>query len=333
MGDFTRVHPLPASSADVPDDLDARLVVLGVDYAYTREPGNAAETAAKAILETRGHTPRLYRNTLVFLAADKTRWQDLHEAIRTYLAWTSILSEKEVLDLSPHQVRQAETQKASADSTVTARMPETYQWLLVPTQGNPQAAMAWQAIRLSGQEALAVRASTKLRRDELLVTSFGATRLRLEMDRIPLWRGNYVAIKQLVDDFGRYSYLPRLKDATLLLSAVRDGCALLTWMHDAFAYAESYDETAQRYRGLRGGQHIAVMDDDAGLLVRPEVARQQINAETPTLQPGGGDPGPVTPPGPAPTPDPLAGPTTPLPGPRRFHGTVTCDARSGAGRA
>jgi ribosomal protein L10 len=37
-------------------------------------------------LETRGNTPRLYRNTLVFLAADKTRLQDLDEAVRTYLA-------------------------------------------------------------------------------------------------------------------------------------------------------------------------------------------------------------------------------------------------------
>ncbi len=54
MGDFNRVHPLPGSSADVPDDLDARLVVLGVDHTYSREPGNTAETAAKAILETRG---------------------------------------------------------------------------------------------------------------------------------------------------------------------------------------------------------------------------------------------------------------------------------------
>src|SRR5262249_26092584 len=152
----------PGSSADVPDDLDARLVVLGVDHAYGREPDSAAETAAKAILETRGSMPRLYRNAPVFLAADKTRLQDLDEAVRTYPAWASILSEKDLLDLSPHQVRQAETQKATADSTVTARLPETYQWLLVPTQGNPQsAAVEWQAIRLSGQEALAARASKK----------------------------------------------------------------------------------------------------------------------------------------------------------------------------
>ena len=185
-------------------------------------------------------------------------------------------------------MRQAETQKKAAEDAITARLPETYQWLLVPTQANPQAAVVWQAIRLSGQEALAVRASRKLRSDELLVTSFGATRLRMEMDRIPLWRGNHVAIKQLVDDFGRYLYLPRLKDAAVLLGAVRDGCALLTWEQDAFAYAESYDEAAQRYRGLRYGQHIAVTDGDTGLLVRPEVARQQINAEITPPQPGGG---------------------------------------------
>jgi hypothetical protein len=38
MGDFKRVHPMPISSADVPDDLDARLVVLGIDHSYSKEP-------------------------------------------------------------------------------------------------------------------------------------------------------------------------------------------------------------------------------------------------------------------------------------------------------
>lgn len=267
----------------------------------------------------------------MFLAADKTRLQDLDEAVRTYLAWKSILSEKELLDLSPHQVRQAETQQGAADSAVTARLPETYQWLLVPTQANPQAAVVWQAIRLSGQEALAVRASKKLRNDELLVTSFGATRLRMEMDRVPLWRGDHVAIKQLDDDFGRYLYLPRLKDTAVLLGAIRNGCALLTWEQDAFAYAESYDETAQRYRGLRGGQHVAVSDGDTGLLVRPEVARRQIDAEATPAQPGDGNTGTVTPPGPVPTPPPIPLPDPAVPSrPRRFHGTVTLDpARAG----
>jgi predicted AAA+ superfamily ATPase len=107
-GNFSRVHPMPRTSAEVPDDLDARLVVLGIEDVYTKEAGNAAEIAAKSILETRGNTPRIYRNTLVFLAADKVRLQDLDEATRKYLAWESILDEKESLDLSPFQVRSAE---------------------------------------------------------------------------------------------------------------------------------------------------------------------------------------------------------------------------------
>src|SRR3984885_7422829 len=67
MGDFHRVHPMPGTSADVPDDLDVRLVVLGVDHAYSKEPDNAADKAAKAIFEMRGTAPHLYRNALVFL--------------------------------------------------------------------------------------------------------------------------------------------------------------------------------------------------------------------------------------------------------------------------
>jgi putative DNA methylase len=49
---------------------------------------------------------------------------------RRYLAWESIVAEQLTLNLDPHQVKQAETQKAAADGAVTARLPETYQWLV-----------------------------------------------------------------------------------------------------------------------------------------------------------------------------------------------------------
>jgi len=158
--DFLRIHPVPRSSADVPDDLDARLVVLPADEPYNKEPGNAAEAAARDILETRGSAPRLYRNSLVFLAADKVRLQDLYEALRRFLAWDSILVEKETLNLDPHQVRQAENQRKAADGAVTAQLPEAYQWLLVPVQTSPQAPITWQSIRLSGGACLATHRAT-----------------------------------------------------------------------------------------------------------------------------------------------------------------------------
>jgi len=327
-GDFSRIHALPHTGQDVPDDLDARLVILGIDHPHSRELGGAAETAAKAILESRGNTPRLYRNTLVFLAADKTRLQDLDEAVRRYLAWESILGDVDTLNLAPQQARQAGEQKASADSAVTARLPETYQWLLVPVQDSPQATIEWQATRLTGQDALAVRASKKLRNDELLVTSFAGSRLRMALDRVPLWRGNHVAIKQLAEDFARYLYLPRLKESAVLVGAVREGVSLLTWEQDTFAVADSLDEAAGRYRGLRGGQNIALADAAPGLLVKPDIARRQLDAEKATVPPSPTSSGLVGGAGPT-TRAPGSGPAgTPAPvatQPKRFHGTVDLD--------
>jgi hypothetical protein len=325
-GDFSRLHALPRSSADVPDDYDARLVVLPAEHAYSKESGNAAEEAAKAILESRGNTPRLYRNTLVFLAADRVRLQDLDEALRRYLAWASIVTEKDTLNLDPHQARQAETQRSAAEGAVIARLPETYQWLLVPEQVTPKTAVGWQAVRLTGSDALAVRVSKKLRSDELLVATLGSTILRKHLDEVPLWRGDSVSVKQLVDDFARYIYVPRLSGPEVLAQSVRDGVALLTWRKDTFAFAEGYDEAAGRYRGLRASQGVNVGSDTVGLIVKPDVAARQLDADLESEKPrqpaekhfdqGGREIfDPVPPPPPPPAAQQL----------RRFHGSVRID--------
>jgi predicted AAA+ superfamily ATPase len=320
-GDFSRVHPFPQSGQDVPDDLDARLVVLGIGNPHVKGADSPALEAARQILEARGSAPRLHLNTLVFLAADKTRVQDLDEAVRRYLAWDSILLEKVPLDLSPHQTRQAEEQKSTADGTVAAQLPETYQWLLVPTQADPKASMEWQAMRLQGNEALGMRASRKLRNEELLVPSLAGTRLRMELDRVPLWRGDHVAIKQLIEDFTRYLYLPRLKHPAVLAGAIRDGLALITWEQESFAYADSFDKVAGRYRGLRAGHQVLVTEEDAGLLVKPDVAVRQLQAEQAT------PPVSSTTAGAAQAPSPGATPTiTPAARrPTRFHGSAHLD--------
>jgi predicted AAA+ superfamily ATPase len=318
-GDFKRIHVAPASGQDVQDDMDARLVVLGLAQPYSKEPDSPAEVLARSILESRGNAPRLFRNALVFLAVDGVRLQDLDEATRRYLAWESILAEAEQLNLDPHQEKQATTQLANADSAVQARLPEAYQWLLVPTQSSPQAPVVWQGIKLSGTDSLAKRASKKLLGTEQLINEYAGTLLRLELDKVPLWRGDNVPIKQLVDDFARYPYLPRLQEPTVLLDAVRDGVGLMTWEKDSFACADAFDETAGRYRGLRAGQNVRVGADSSALLVKPEVARAQMDAEQPTTPPGA--PSAYGPSGGG------AGPDTPVPPQRstRFHGSVRLD--------
>ncbi|MXZ46491.1 MAG: ATP-binding protein [Chloroflexi bacterium] len=331
-GGFARIHLLPRDGGEVQDEMETRLVLLDAEHAHARgQDGSPAETAARAILESRGNAPRLYRNTLVFLAADRVRLQDLDEALRRFLAWQSILDEQVELNLDPHQVRQAVTQHESASGAATARLPEAYCWLLAPAQKEPSADVEWQATRLSGSDPLAVRAGARLGRDDAVIANFGPTLLRKAIDDVPLWRGeDHVAVRTLVDDFAQQLYLPRLAGPSVLTDSLRSGVALLTWQLDAFAYAESFDAEAGRYLGLRAGQHVTLTPDDPGLIVTPDVAQRQMDADVPQPLPDDG-PGVPSTDGTTETPhDPATVPDDPSPDEttlayRRYHGAVSVD--------
>ncbi len=321
---FARIHTFPRSPADVTDESDARLVVLPPDKNYLRGGDTPAQAMATSILESRGTAPRRFRNALVFLTADRTRSKELEEGVRRFLAWKSIVENVEALGLVPHQVRQAKDQQEAASATVMARIPETYKWLLVPEQKSPDEAMSWKSLSLSASGPLAERTSRRLLSDELLIGELGSTYLRLILDDIPLWRGDHVAIRQLIDNFGQFLYLPRLTNADVLVRAIKDGIALLTWEHDSFAFADEYDEAEKRYRGLQVRREIEITRDSSGLLVKPDVARAQIDSEAPT-------PTPTETPLPAPNGGTRPGRTTESEGdqppqrvdPRRFHATAT----------
>ena len=330
---FSKVHACCPGS-DIPDERTARLVVLGPEFPHTaKNAGSAARKEALAILESRGNSPRSYRNTLVMLAADSNRLRELQSAVRQFLAWDSIWDDRETLNLDPFQTKQAETKLRTSDETVDVRIPETFQWLLVPGQSDPKGDVEWTEIRLQGQDSLAVRAAKKLRNEELLMPELGDVRLRHELDRVPLWRGDHVGVKQLAEDMAKYLYLPRLRDDDVLLAAIREGVARLTWS-ETFAYADRWDEQKKRYVGLSAGRTVRVLLDGESLLVKPDVAAAQLAAEQ-AQQPGpvvpagngGGQPTGVTPPPGTVTPPigPIVPPVVEPPKPRRFFGSVKLD--------
>jgi hypothetical protein len=76
------------------------------------------------------------------------------------------------------------------------------------------------------------------------------------------------------------AYLPRLKNPDVLLASVMDGLGLTTWRQDSFASADSYDDKANRFRGLLCGRTRGLAEADApGMVVKAEAALRQIEAE------------------------------------------------------
>ena len=288
-GDFARVHVCPTSGADIAeDDTSARLVILKPHLTHALHDQNSqAREAAKTILDLRGNTHRGYRNTLVFLAADRNRLEDLKQGVRQFLAWDSIHQQSETLNLDAFQRNQARTKRDEANKSVEARIPETYIWLLVPDQPDPRQPDELQEIRMQPQpqSPLAVNASRRLRAEDMLITHYAGTLLRRELDRIPLWRGNHLNTKELADYFACYVYLPRLRNTEVLLSAIREGVESLLWQQETFAYADSWDQERNRYLGLKAGQHVQVVINSNSVLVKPEVARAQLDSETVVIPP------------------------------------------------
>jgi hypothetical protein len=325
-GDFVNVHPAPRSPADVPDEPEVRLVVLGPEHPHSGKTADSpARVAAQQCLDKRAAGDRLHRNMLVFLAPDKARLDELRQGVREYLAWKSIELEKETLNLDAFQSRQAETKRTQFDDVVVQRIGETFTWVLVPSQSATDPTVTWEETRVSGPDPLAARVAKKLRSEEALITEYSGARLRMDLDRVPLWRGDHVGLKQLWSDYSQYLYLPRLRNSSVLLDAIRSGIALLTWSSDTFAYASAFDEATRRYAGLVGGEHAAVVLDSASVIVKPDVAMEQIAedrgpTESPTEEWTGvavnGDKRATS--GTSPTPASAAAPT-------RFYGRVSLE--------
>lgn len=328
-GEFANVHPAPRTPAEVPDEAEVRLVVLDPDHPHSAKTSDSpARIAAQRFLDERAGGARLHRNMLVFLASDSGRLEDLRLGVREFLAWRSIEAEKEALNLDNFQSKQAETKRAQFDDAVVQRIGETFVWVLVPSQTPTDPAVTWEETRVGGPDPLAVRVAKKLRNEEALITEYAGARLRMDLDRVPLWRGDHVGLKQLWSDYSQYLYLPRLRDSAVLLDAVRSGIGLLTWNPDTFAYASAVDDATGRYTGLVAGQHAPVVLDATSVIVRPEAAARQQTGEAATatshVEGGERETASVGKDG-VPAPEPGLRVGVGAPAPTRFYGRVSLD--------
>jgi hypothetical protein len=226
----------------------------------------------------RGTQARQYQNMLLFLAPDANRLPDLLSAVRMQKAWQDISDNRESHNLDQHNIRLVESNLRAGADTISGRIAETYIWLLVPRQ-DVKGPLTIDALKLNGRGSLAARATGKAGDDDLLITRFAPTLLRMAMDSVPLWRdGDHVTVAQVWDDFTRYPYLPRLRDSRVLLDAVVDGPQELNAEQDGFGYAEGYDDELGRYRGLvlHKAAETATL---TGLIVRYEAAKRQWDEE------------------------------------------------------
>ncbi len=284
-GDLKGAHACPASSGDVPDEQEVRLVVLGPGATHkNNDRGSAALKAASDVLANRGASPRRNRNMLGFLAPDREATEGLKQETRRFLAWRSVVRDHEALNLDANQRREAAEGEKGSDETVRLRFDEAYRWLLAPTQhvvNGDLGALEWDASRATGSgDSILTRVSRRMRGSEQLIVEWSPALLKMELDRW-FWKErshapvNHVSVKTVWDALSAYCYLPRLRDQAVFVAAIQDGLA----GGEYFGYATGVSAEG-RFEGLTfGAPAAAIYVDAASVLVKPDAARAQIGAE------------------------------------------------------
>ena len=272
-GHFDAVQVAPGSSSDVPDEPGGvRAVILGVAHPHTGRDGSEALAEAKDILMQRGSTPRVYRNMLVFLAAELRQLDNLKSAMRSALAWAEIVRETDRLNLTQSDSALAKAKLSEGNETLKTRLKEAWCYLIYPVQESAQADLEWTSAKVPAQDGLLARASKKLVSDEGLLPELGPARLDRELQKY-IWNGKqHLFLKDLWEYLNRYTYLPRIKNRAVLAKAVHSSIGGM--LPGPFAYAERWDEAKQAYAGLAitGAASVQVVIDSESVIIKPEVA-------------------------------------------------------------
>jgi hypothetical protein len=271
---FDAVHVAPSSSGDVPDQPSVRLVLLAPTWPHKHDKDDsAAMGAACEYLEHRGAAPRMYRNMILFLAPDESIITQLKQDVRMLKAWRSVEKDAESLNLDNAQKNEVKEAIKTNEKTVTDRLQESYQHLLIPAQ-HGTSPVVWEKLIVQGMNPVS-KAAQKLRDDDFMTEAFSPKILSQEIAQYNLWKeADSLSIRELWENYARYLYLYRLTGYSVLAKALEAGIK----SGEYFAYADGQDETG-RYQSLCLGDigYLHITQD--GCLVKLEVAKSQIEKE------------------------------------------------------
>ncbi|MBP1626439.1 MAG: hypothetical protein H6Q00_914 [Holophagaceae bacterium] len=266
---FDAVHTFTAHG-DVPDDSGLRLVVLPLERFYSRQMTQVAFDEILDYVRSNGQRPRHRGNRLVFLVAEHDLTARLKDALRTALAWKSIVEDAKnhKLNIDLLQMKQAEKELQTAEDVLPRVIRECFKWLLCPVQHTPTGKIEVEAfpVNTSGS-SLGGEIERVCRENELVIETWSPIHLAKHLKNL-YWKEDRPTVGALTfwEDSQKYLYLPRLKSKQVLEQAIVKGCA----SQDFFGTAMG--ETDGKFLGFQFGSSNVQLDDTL-LLIEPEAAR------------------------------------------------------------
>jgi len=308
-GLFDGVHVFTPHS-DVPDDSQLRLVLLDPERHYSKQMEHSAIDEVKDYVRTNGTKPRFKGNRLVFLAPDGGSVGRLRDAIRTALAWGSIVSDINTgrLNIDRLQEVQAKKEDETAEAVAVRAARDCYKWVLCPMMPTvTDREIQVEAFPLnSGSSSLTAEVDRVCEENELIISAWSPIHLRNQLRELYWKDGRSVANAMTVwEDMQKYLYLPRLKNRGVYEQALTTGAS------GADFFGIAYGQVGETFEGFRLDA-VSVQLDDTLLLIEPDTAKAYQDTHAKPLEPPVG-----------PKPSVGVGPTPPI----QLHGETTPPVR------
>lgn len=289
-GGFHKVFAAPDDPSAIDEAEAAALVILGpaTPHAGKGAVASKASEAVTATLERCRAAQRRWRNTLLFVAADAGELERAREATRRKLAWEGIVADEQLCkELTQGQLADAKDRaRAAADGALKA-LRATWSHLLYPIRDEaPEAGrpvrLEWLRVQARDQATIAAAVWDKVVRDGIVKEKLGKENLRGILSAYWSSEPRHLQIRELLDWFRSFVYLPKLRDRVVLEASLRDAAADLD---PPFGWAEAFQSDGS-YRGLRLAKPLPEPVPETLLLVRPEVAREHLPKKNGTPPPG-----------------------------------------------
>ena len=280
---FAGVDPCPVKTVDIADEDRVRLVVIHPEFTYQRGDQNStAMEFAREVIRDHGSVARKHPNMLVFLAADGEKTDDLMSAAREYMAWRHVDDHAGDMNLSGFEERLVKDRRRRAAGLFDTLISESYVWTLVPRQPEGNKPPVLTAIQTASvTQNLVERVTDKLTRESLLAFQQAPANIRhvLREKLSAAWRQKgAVTVGELWGFYTRFTFMPRLRDRSVLVNGIRSVLTQNDWESNGFALATGLD--GDRFEGLTIPGAGATFGEitDSTLLVMPERALAQLSA-------------------------------------------------------
>lgn len=259
-GGFHRVHAAPDNLIDVDDGRAIALVVVPPSHPHAlKSPDRTpAQRIITDTLQRRGTGQRRFRNALVFVAPDESGLDTCREIARKYLAWKSIIEDKEMAKgLTGAQVEDAQSRMRHSAEGLAQRVRSTWSHVIYPGPsgdgGNgsgPAAGFELEhasVVNRAPGKPIAQVVYDKLKANSVIVDELGPDTLMAELSKV--WDDSkpHIEVATLLDWFASYVYLPSLRDDATLTLAIEK---LIEKIEAPIAFALSYNQETGAYEGV-----------------------------------------------------------------------------------